>query len=179
VPFTRWHPCCIDSAGLGGIHSNRHVNSHARFERGNGRSLPVYGDLRKLRDRECSCHFSFGHSNRVPGHAGNNWRLILRRRGGFLLLASGKSWSSRQHNEQNGDDNEQPALHGFRLNRTAQEMKDKVYSRLTETTSSYNQHCSHGAVRRLARIAANHNISIHSRYASLRRRHRLQRVFNE
>lgn len=51
--------------------------------------------------------------------------MILRRWGNLLLLASGKSWSGRQRNNKNGDDNKQPLLHRLGLNRTGEEMKDK------------------------------------------------------
>ena len=41
--------------------------------------------------------------------------------GGFLLLASRKSWSRRQCDKKNRDDNEQPLFHPLRLNRTEEE----------------------------------------------------------
>jgi hypothetical protein len=100
------YACCNDSACLRRIDSNRDANSHAGLERCNGGSLSVHCDFAKSRDRECSCHFIFRHSNRVPGDAGNNRRLILRRGGRFLLFTSGKSWRSRQRGNENAGDNQ-------------------------------------------------------------------------
>ena len=110
-----WHICGIDSAGVGRVQANCDVHRHARFQIGSVRSLPVNVDFCEWRDRECPRCFRVTHRNCVPFHTRYDWLLIRRRRGRLLFLTPAESWTGRNENKENRDDDERDALHGFCL----------------------------------------------------------------